>query len=72
MAGMYQYKQHNRGESKMGKVKKMEEKVETKLSNQEIIESLKIQLEQYRTMAIKAEGAIEVLIKMEEENSKED
>ena len=43
----------------------MEEKVETKLSNEEIIESLKIQLEQHKIMAIKAEGAIEVLQKME-------
>ena len=56
----------------MSKVKKMEEKVETKLSNEEIIESLKIQLEQHKIMAIKAEGAIEVLQKMEEENTKED
>ena len=56
----------------MGKVKKMKEKVETKLGNEEIIESLKIQLEQYKIMAIKAEGAIEVLQTIEAENSKED
>ena len=52
---------------------KKEAKKITKRSPKEIIESLKLQLEQHnkqteyhQTMAIKAQGAIEVLTQMEE------
>mgnify|MGYP003131626189 CR=1 FL=1 len=54
----------------MTKVK--EEVKKEVLSNDEVIESLKVQLETYKAMALKAEGAIEILEKINAENTKED
>ena len=54
----------------MTKVK--EEAKREVLTTDEVIESLKIQLETHKAMALKAQGAIEILEKMNEENSKED
>ena len=53
----------------------MGKEVKKEQSNEEIINNLKVQLkdyrekaEHYKTMAIKAEGAIEVLLQIEEDN----
>lgn len=56
----------------------MAKEVKKEQSNKEIIESLQVQLKDYRekakhykTMAIKAEGAIEVLLQIEEDKDGE-
>tara|TARA_R100000458_G_C8109622_1_gene132939 strand:- start:55 stop:237 length:183 start_codon:yes stop_codon:yes gene_type:complete len=52
--------------------KKVKEEVEKKVNNKEVIETLQAQLKDYRekadyfkTMSIKAEGAIEVLMQLD-------
>jgi hypothetical protein len=52
-------------------VKKPEVKKEDKPSNKEVLESLKIQLKQYETMALKAQGAIEILEQLQDGDFKE-
>ena len=56
----------------------MAKEVKKEQSNKEIIESLQVQLkdyrekaEHYKTMAIKAEGAIEVLLQIEKDKDGE-
>tara|TARA_R100001129_G_scaffold159825_1_gene124188 strand:- start:491 stop:661 length:171 start_codon:yes stop_codon:yes gene_type:complete len=49
----------------MKAVKSDKKTVETKPSNDEVLESLKAQFEHHKTMMIKAQGAIEVLEQMD-------
>ena len=41
-----------------------------KPTNKETLESLRVQLEQYKTMALKAQGAIEILEQLEGDSDK--
>ena len=43
-----------------------EPKVEPKPTVAEVIENLKVQINQYQTMMVKAQGALEVLTQLEE------
>ena len=52
-------------------VKKQEVKEKVKPTNEEVLESLKIQLEQHKNMMLKAQGAIEILEQLQEGDSKE-
>ena len=50
----------------MKKVKTEEPKTEPKPTVAEVIENLKVQINQYQTMMVKAQGALEVLTQLEE------
>ena len=50
----------------MKKVKTEEPEVQAKPTVAEVIENLKVQISQYQTMMVKAQGALEVLTQLEE------
>tara|TARA_Y100001938_G_C7744316_1_gene260824 strand:- start:18 stop:188 length:171 start_codon:yes stop_codon:yes gene_type:complete len=55
----------------MKAVKKEVEKKESKMTNEEVLVSLREQYEHHRAMMFKAQGAIEILEQLESDNSKE-
>ena len=50
----------------MKKIKTEKPKVDPKPTVAEVIENLKVQISQYQTMMVKAQGALEVLTQLEE------
>ena len=55
----------------MKAVKGDKKTVDTKPSNDEVLESLRAQFEHHKTMMIKSQGAIEVLTQLEKDDESE-